>query len=580
MKDIFKFHDRVIENFTLFSRSFTKIKASDIEKAVDDGYNQGKYWPPELIQINPNYKKASTLGDLVKSGELHPLCGDIFEGVYLYQHQQEALAIAQQGEPYVVTTGTGSGKSLAFFLPIIDHVLKAKEQDAKPKTKAIIIYPMNALANSQMEELEKYISRFEKSSRPFTFARYTGQEDNTARESIANNPPDILLTNYMMLELLLTRYNEIDRKVIVHCEGLEYLVLDELHTYRGRQGADVAMLVRRVRQHFHAEKLICIGTSATMKSIQEGEGDNNTEIAEFASLLFGQKVDAQNVVGETLEQVTDPGISAKDLVPLLQQKMQQNLGYSLNNIDVKKDPLAIWIELNMGINKETMPPKKIKPVSLKSAAEKLAADTRIVVDKANNVLQRFFLSSQDVKDEKGKQLFPFKLHQFISGAGKVMCTLQRRDKRYITLDAQRFSPTNNEIFLYSVYFCRECGQEFIPVEFADGRWTPREIDSPISKEMEATSGFLVPFDPDLDYSGDEDLPDFWFEEFHGNLRIASLYKKHVPVQKEIDEYGTEGAGHSWWYIPGHIPFCPHWAYLADRNYWSRTRRIYHLSSSQ
>ena len=104
---------------------------------------------------------------------------------------------------------------------------------------------MNALANSQMEELDKRIKGSGYENRA-TFKRYTGQDDEEAREGIRAAAPDILLTNFMMLELLLTRQNEHDQQVVRNCEGLEFLVLDELHTYRGRQGADVAMLVRRV----------------------------------------------------------------------------------------------------------------------------------------------------------------------------------------------------------------------------------------------------------------------------------------------------------------------------------------------
>ncbi len=100
---------------------------------------------------------------------------------------------------------------------------------------------MNALANSQLEELEKFLHDFEKGKGPFTVARYTGQEDMVTRQGIADNLPDILLTNFMMLELLLTRYQARASAVMDHCDGLQFLVLDELHTYRGRQGADVAM---------------------------------------------------------------------------------------------------------------------------------------------------------------------------------------------------------------------------------------------------------------------------------------------------------------------------------------------------
>jgi ATP-dependent helicase YprA (DUF1998 family) len=147
MPDIFDFHKSVIENFGLFSRSFTTIRAKDIQEIVDKNYAKKRYWPAPLIQINPNYKKAATVTDLVKDGTLHPDCGKVFEGFHLYTHQQEALAVAKKKESFVVTTGTGSGKSLAFFLPIIDSIARAKEKDSAPRTRAVIIYPITSVQN-------------------------------------------------------------------------------------------------------------------------------------------------------------------------------------------------------------------------------------------------------------------------------------------------------------------------------------------------------------------------------------------------------------------------------------------------
>ena len=95
-----------------------------------------------------------------------------------------------------------------------------------------------------------------------TFERYTGQESTEKRKAIIANPPDILLTNYVMLELVLTRPHE--RGLVKAAKGLRFLVLDELHTYRGRQGADVALLVRRLKDACDAPEVQCIGTSATM----------------------------------------------------------------------------------------------------------------------------------------------------------------------------------------------------------------------------------------------------------------------------------------------------------------------------
>lgn len=120
---------------------------------------------------------------------------------------------------------------------------------------------MNALANSQLEELGKFLKYGYGDAPRVTLDRHTGQEGHDERQRILASPPDILLTNYVMLELVLTRPDE-RRSLIRAAQGLQFLVLDELHTYRGRQGADVAMLVRRVRDACRAQDTLqCVGTS-------------------------------------------------------------------------------------------------------------------------------------------------------------------------------------------------------------------------------------------------------------------------------------------------------------------------------
>ena len=133
--------------------------------------------------------------------------------------------------------------------------------------QAIIVYPMNALANSQLGELEKFLNLgYPDNKGPVRFRRYTGQESELEREEIIASPPDILLTNYVMLEYILTRPRERDT-LVKAAQGLRFLVLDELHTYRGRQGADVALLVRRVRNALDADDMQCVGTSATVAGV-------------------------------------------------------------------------------------------------------------------------------------------------------------------------------------------------------------------------------------------------------------------------------------------------------------------------
>jgi len=165
--DVFQFREHLVGEYAGFSRSFTRLRSDDIREFVDREYASQRYWPEPLIQINPTYRSGGTVDELVAGGQLSPECSAIFRlgksassaGVTLplHQHQAEAISLALAGESYVLTTGTGSGKSLSYFIPVVDACLKAKKADPTPRTRAIVIYPMNALANSQLEELDKFL---------------------------------------------------------------------------------------------------------------------------------------------------------------------------------------------------------------------------------------------------------------------------------------------------------------------------------------------------------------------------------------------------------------------------------------
>src|SRR5262249_46508656 len=218
--------------------------------------------------------------------------------IRLYLHQAEAIAAAQKNEPYLVSTGTGSGKSLAYLVPVVDHVLKNNPRDHS--VRALIVYPTNALINSQLKAFEDFKQRNWPEC-PGVCRRYTGQDRGEDRDRILTNPPHILLTNYVMLEYMLIRPS--DRSLLHQAtRALKFLAVDELHVYRGRQGADVAMLMRRVRQRAGRDDLLCIGTSATLAT---GEDRNATRarIAEVGSRFFGVAIKADNVIDEALRRV-------------------------------------------------------------------------------------------------------------------------------------------------------------------------------------------------------------------------------------------------------------------------------------
>ena len=415
--DVFQFREHIVTEYEQFTRSFTRIRADDIRDFVNAQYASHKYWPEPLIQINPNFRSGGTVDEFVAAGQLSPECADIFRlgkgassagiSLPLHKHQAEAISLAAAGESYVLTTGTGSGKSLSYFIPIVDACLKAKAADPTPRTRAIVIYPMNALANSQLEELKKFLGSSE-SERAVTFGRYTGQEDDVERQAMAGNPPDILLTNFMMLELLMTRQNDIDKAVMRNAKGLRFLVLDELHTYRGRQGADVALLVRRVREAL-SDELICIGTSATMAS--EGtQMERNAVVGKVASRLFGAAIADRNIVTETLRRTTPENETLDTVRTKLGAAIRAGVPMDLDFAAMTAHPMSIWVELTLGLTYEDDKPRRAKPRTLADAARALHDDSEESIDSCLAYLQQFMLRAYAVTDEAGKSLFAFKLH--------------------------------------------------------------------------------------------------------------------------------------------------------------------------
>ena len=222
-----------------------------------------------------------------------------------YHHQRtamERLANAP-GQSTVVATGTGSGKTECYLLPILDY---CREEAGKPGIKAIIIYPMNALAMDQATRIARAIHRNPVLKAKVTAGLYVGGREKaprktmtaahiiTDRETLRQHPPDILLTNYKMLDYLMIRPG--DQRLWRHNKPgtLRYLVVDELHTFDGAQGTDLACLIRRLRARLKVPQdgLVCVGTSATI-----GTGDD-APVRAYASRVFNQEFEPGSVVGE------------------------------------------------------------------------------------------------------------------------------------------------------------------------------------------------------------------------------------------------------------------------------------------
>ncbi|MBN2373294.1 DEAD/DEAH box helicase, partial [bacterium] len=354
--DIFNLRDNLVNDYREYIQSFIQIQDKRIREYVEKNLEEGFLWPDPLIQMNPSFEPGERIDELVQKGILHHECSRIFrikqrpedsgKSLRLHRHQSDALKAAKTGGNYILTTGTGSGKSLAYIVPIVDHVLRIGSGKG---IQAIIIYPMNALCNSQFGELQKFLSYgYPSGTEPVRFARYTGQERSEERDAILKNPPDILLTNYVMAELILTRPYE--KKIIQAARNLKFLVLDELHIYRGRQGADVALLVRRIRDACGSPALQCIGTSATLVTPGSHKKQDG-EIARAATKVFGDTFYPEMVIGEKLKKAT---LGTDLLSPSFVRKLKERISDTKKHPSVEyegfvADPLSIWIEDTFGV---------------------------------------------------------------------------------------------------------------------------------------------------------------------------------------------------------------------------------------
>lgn len=587
--DVFNLSGSLVQEYEAFSRSFVAIRSEDIRNKVDEGYRSRRFWPAPLLQINPHYRSGGRLGELVGEPGLCAETEAAFRfrapdasrkdaSMHLHLHQAQAIQIALSGKSYVVTTGTGSGKSLCFFIPIVDAILKAKRRDATARTRAIVVYPMNALANSQREELRKFLGQ----DGAVRFARYTGQESRDDREKIRDRAPDILLTNFMMLELLMTRQNELDQKVLENCRGLEFIVLDELHTYRGRQGADVALLMRRLKARVCAPERppVAIGTSATMSSADD-EKERKHAVAEVASRIFGTPIAVDAVITESLQRVTDQTRSAgpnlEGLAAAVRRAAEPGTHRGRTNAEPRCDPLAIWVETRLGLKNVDVKPERAAPMSVDEAEKLLAQDTGVEEEVCRRALRQALLAYSLGESDRGIDgstlgpLFAFRLHQLISGAGRLYTTLDPADVRTVTFDGQVYDPEHPDKLLFPAHFCRKCGQEHHPVFQTDAggqmRFGKREIDDvPIEADDDPDLGtrrwgFLMPEPADGAFSfggAPEDYPEPWQEVTkRGEVRLKANFRKAQAVLYEVRSDGTVGAeGIHAWFMPGRFKFCP------------------------
>lgn len=495
MMNVFEVLSDVQAEYLKYVHSFQKFRNPAIRDWVAERLKAGTLlWREPYVELSRPFQRGDSFADLVREGLLHPETPKCFtrvpgdrsaEPVALYRHQSDAIRSILGGHNTIVATGTGSGKSFCFGVPIVSEALRMRDKGIRG-IKAIIVYPMNALANSQYEDFAKRLS-----GSGLKLALYTGDtkyspeealkqyrdifgrerpydSELLSREEIHRQLPDILMTNYVQLELLLTRFEDRVLFPREHQGVLRFIVLDEIHTYTGSRGADVACLLRRLKQHTGTiGKLHCIGTSATVES---GEGEDARQVvADFASRIFGEPVAADHVIGETYAPLPDT-------LPSLSRRVAEVLAAGPRTVREVAEQLG---------------------VSQEEVEQALLAAAPVVAPKA---------------------------HAFFS-QGRAITACIRAENPHLNDRGERTCPVcasegraNTPAF--PMYFCRACGQEFYGVAVArDGTVYPREMDA-TDYEGEARYLRVGEYDPEQ-----APLPETWLTAA-GNVKAD--YRSCVP----------------------------------------------------
>jgi len=381
----------------------------------------------------------------------------------LYSHQEQALGAAQAGANLVVTTGTGSGKTECFLLPVLQHLMEEMEAGKlTDAVRAIIIYPMNALANDQMKRLRKILATCPE----ITFGLYNGNtrhkpdkaradyrslngseplpNELISREAMQKRPPHILITNYSMLEYMMLRPKD---DAVFSGAKLRYIVLDEAHIYRGATGMETALLMRRLRARIsRPEQVQYILTSATL-----GGRDADNEIVAFAENLCSAPFQAKHIIrsAEIRQPMVERRSFPEDLFRELYQG-QQTVGEILKKYDLDFSPDGDENEKLFALMLRSSLFERLRDVAkgaktLVHMAEEMGISSELL-------LQLIAVSAKAVKD--GTSLIKAQYHFFLRALEGVYITPAGRRDLYLT--RKEYDDEDRPVFECAI--CTDCGR--------------------------------------------------------------------------------------------------------------------------
>ena len=334
--------------FRDYLKATLEINNPELNQLFNEKLNKTELFKGPYISFAKPFVTRQTINEAIECGLLSKEFRNlqsIGHDFKLYEHQYQAIYQVNNNQSVVVTTGTGSGKTESFLFPILNDILKDIEDGKDYKgIRAVFLYPINALVNDQIERLRLILKKYPQ----ITFGSYTGEtpenqiklsqkdkEDKAEgnfinylsneirhREEMRINPPNLLFTNYAMLEYILIRPSDADIFNEHNTRNWKFMVLDEAHTYRGSLAIELSHLLRRVTGKYKQRNLNYILTSATL-----GRGEQDVdEIIAFAQNLTGAHYDRKNILfakRQSFEQVPKYAIDSEDYSKLLNYVQQE-----------------------------------------------------------------------------------------------------------------------------------------------------------------------------------------------------------------------------------------------------------------
>jgi len=521
--------EQVEQRYKRYLETTFYFKDRDLRKSFQEALGSSHLSKGPYLEATPVFKRGKgtrkLFGELLTDQPDDGFLKAVLGNRLLYLHQEDAIRkVFSELRNVVVATGTASGKTETFLYPVLLHLYREFQTgQLGPGVRALILYPMNALANDQRDKLGGISKLLQDvgSLFKFTFGQYIGEtpEDKNdswrharehidqrlpgelvLRQEMREKPPHILLTNYSMLEYLLIRPNDSPLFDNERARWWTFLVLDEAHQYRGSKGIEMGMLVRRLKRRLReggrSGPFRCIATSAT---IAGGESDK-AAVANFASELFGEEFLEEDVILGKTESIPDFGTTSLSLnnYRALRQAINSPSTLDLNEIALRLGlviPESSDVAKKVGYilqhdQRSTKLRKEITavPREVGELADKVFPDLpkKERVDALSELVELLIRARGPSSDAP---LLSARYHLFLRSLEGAFVSFYPEKRIFLERRSQAEGGAVFEIAL-----CRECGQHYLVGRFREGK-LQEAIRDPGHSDFGAT--FFRPIEEDV-----------------------------------------------------------------------------------